>query len=249
MRRAETFASFSRSLLCATWISPLSHSILPALLKNAVTSLEVKETRKRKKETDRSCPLDPILNPALDRNQVAVAREEEKQFQIFSGEKKKPNRLKKPPGSSFASSTIATVGMKKKSLIIIQVLCSYITLPLYALVSQEMNIYMQEQTSHALTSKWLWTPIDGEFDDYIVNPKPSGYQMYYVASARELVRINGTTKATKAVVMNNAAESLLVVVTIRAFRTIDRFIKTNLQLINIDASMFYYTIGTLELIE
>ncbi|KOM26092.1 hypothetical protein LR48_Vigan230s000300 [Vigna angularis] len=23
----------------------------------------------------------------------------------------------------------------------------------------------------------LWTPIDGEFDDYIINPKPSGYQM------------------------------------------------------------------------
>lgn len=23
----------------------------------------------------------------------------------------------------------------------------------------------------------LWTPIDGEFDDYIVNPKHSGYQV------------------------------------------------------------------------
>jgi len=23
----------------------------------------------------------------------------------------------------------------------------------------------------------LWTPIDGEFDDYIINPKPSGYQV------------------------------------------------------------------------
>lgn len=23
----------------------------------------------------------------------------------------------------------------------------------------------------------LWTPIDGEFDDYIVNPKASGYQV------------------------------------------------------------------------
>lgn len=26
----------------------------------------------------------------------------------------------------------------------------------------------------------LWTPIDGEFDDYIVNPKPSGYQVKLV---------------------------------------------------------------------
>lgn len=25
----------------------------------------------------------------------------------------------------------------------------------------------------------LWTPIDGEFDDYIINPKPSGYQVIF----------------------------------------------------------------------
>lgn len=68
-------------------------------------------------------------------------------------------------------------------------------------------------------------------------------QRYYVASARELVRINGTTKAP---VMNSAAESLLGTVTIRAFGMIDRFIATNLQLIDTDASLFYYTAGTLE---
>ncbi|KAG6538857.1 ABC transporter C family member 8-like [Zingiber officinale] len=68
-------------------------------------------------------------------------------------------------------------------------------------------------------------------------------QRYYVASARELVRINGTTKAP---VMNSAAESLLGAVTIRAFGMIDRFIRTNLRLIDTDASLFYYTVGTLE---
>ncbi|THU52387.1 hypothetical protein C4D60_Mb10t03460 [Musa balbisiana] len=68
-------------------------------------------------------------------------------------------------------------------------------------------------------------------------------QRYYVASARELVRINGTTKAPA---MNYAAESLNGVVTIRAFGTIDRFIQTNLRLIDTDAALFYYTIGTLE---
>ncbi|RWW66792.1 hypothetical protein BHE74_00025826 [Ensete ventricosum] len=46
--------------------------------------------------------------------------------------------------------------------------------------------------------------------------------------------------------MNYAAESLNGVVTIRAFGTIDRFIQTNLRLIDTDAALFYYTIGTLE---
>uniref|UniRef100_A0A6V7QR02 ABC transporter C family member 8 n=1 Tax=Ananas comosus var. bracteatus TaxID=296719 RepID=A0A6V7QR02_ANACO len=44
-------------------------------------------------------------------------------------------------------------------------------------------------------------------------------QRYYIASVRELVRINGTTKAP---VMNYAAESMLGVVTIRAFAVAER---------------------------
>uniref|UniRef100_A0A453EA23 ABC transmembrane type-1 domain-containing protein n=1 Tax=Aegilops tauschii subsp. strangulata TaxID=200361 RepID=A0A453EA23_AEGTS len=68
-------------------------------------------------------------------------------------------------------------------------------------------------------------------------------QRYYIASARELVRINGTTKAP---VMNYAAESMLGVVTIRAFAATNRFIQTNLQLIDMDATMFFYTNAALE---
>ncbi|KAK1286000.1 ABC transporter C family member 8 [Acorus calamus] len=47
------------------------------------------------------------------------------------------------------------------------------------------------------------------------------------ASARELTRINGTTKAP---VMNYATETSLGVVTIRAFSMVDRFIQNNLRL-------------------
>ncbi|KAL6619883.1 hypothetical protein ACP70R_035022 [Stipagrostis hirtigluma subsp. patula] len=68
-------------------------------------------------------------------------------------------------------------------------------------------------------------------------------QRYYIASARELVRINGTTKAP---VMNYAAESMLGVITIRAFAATKRFIQTNLRLIDTDATLFFYTNAALE---
>uniref|UniRef100_A0ACD5TQI2 Uncharacterized protein n=1 Tax=Avena sativa TaxID=4498 RepID=A0ACD5TQI2_AVESA len=68
-------------------------------------------------------------------------------------------------------------------------------------------------------------------------------QRYYIASARELVRINGTTKAP---VMNYTAESMLGVITIRAFGATNRFIRTNLQLIDTDATLFFYTNAALE---
>jgi ABC-type multidrug transport system fused ATPase/permease subunit len=68
-------------------------------------------------------------------------------------------------------------------------------------------------------------------------------QRYYIASARELVRINGTTKAP---VMNYAAESMLGVITIRAFAATNRFIQTNLQLIDTDATLFFYKNAALE---
>ncbi|KAG0514778.1 hypothetical protein BDA96_10G222600 [Sorghum bicolor] len=68
-------------------------------------------------------------------------------------------------------------------------------------------------------------------------------QRYYVSSARELVRINGTTKAP---VMNYASESILGVVTIRAFAATERFIHSNMQLIDTDATLFFHTVAAQE---
>uniref|UniRef100_A0A7N0T3B4 ABC-type xenobiotic transporter n=1 Tax=Kalanchoe fedtschenkoi TaxID=63787 RepID=A0A7N0T3B4_KALFE len=61
-------------------------------------------------------------------------------------------------------------------------------------------------------------------------------QRYYFATAKELMRINGTTKSF---VANHLAESVAGAMTIRAFRQEDRFFTKNLELIDINASPFF----------
>ncbi|PIA42824.1 hypothetical protein AQUCO_02000341v1 [Aquilegia coerulea] len=68
-------------------------------------------------------------------------------------------------------------------------------------------------------------------------------QEYYLASAREIVRINGTTKAP---VMNYAAETSLGVATIRAFSMMTRFFHNYLKLIDIDATLFFHSNASME---
>ncbi|KAL4625801.1 hypothetical protein ACB092_05G050600 [Castanea dentata] len=68
-------------------------------------------------------------------------------------------------------------------------------------------------------------------------------QGYYQPSARELIRINGTTKAP---VMNYAAETSLGVVTIRAFNMADKFFENYLKLIDTDARLFFYSNAAME---
>ncbi|XP_074312426.1 ABC transporter C family member 8-like [Silene latifolia] len=63
-------------------------------------------------------------------------------------------------------------------------------------------------------------------------------QGYYLASAREITRINGTTKAP---LMNHAAETYIGVTTIRAFNMTDRFFRDFLELVDTDAKMFFYS--------
>ncbi|CAM8906066.1 unnamed protein product [Rhodiola kirilowii] len=59
---------------------------------------------------------------------------------------------------------------------------------------------------------------------------------YYFATAKELMRINGTTKSF---VANHLAASVAGAMTIRAFRQEDRFFSKNLDLIDINASPFF----------
>ena len=71
----------------------------------------------------------------------------------------------------------------------------------------------------------------------------SDFQGYYQPTARELMRINGTTKAP---VMNYASETSLGVATIRAFKMQDRFFRDYLKLVDTDASTFIFSNATLE---
>ncbi|KAK2353047.1 ABC transporter C family member [Trifolium repens] len=68
-------------------------------------------------------------------------------------------------------------------------------------------------------------------------------QQYYQATATQLIRINGTTKAP---IMNFAAETSLGVVTVRAFNMVDRFFKNYLKLVDTDASLFFHSNVTME---
>ncbi|KAF8667735.1 hypothetical protein HU200_052645 [Digitaria exilis] len=68
-------------------------------------------------------------------------------------------------------------------------------------------------------------------------------QRYYLASAKELMRINGTTKSALA---NHLGESILGAVTIRAFEEEDRFFAKNLELIDKNAGPFFYNFAATE---
>ncbi|PSR91457.1 ABC transporter C family member 10 like [Actinidia chinensis var. chinensis] len=68
-------------------------------------------------------------------------------------------------------------------------------------------------------------------------------QRFYFASAKELMRIDGTTKSS---VASHLAESIAGVVTIRAFGEEDRFFLENLQLIDSNASPFFHNFSASE---
>ncbi|XP_074592764.1 ABC transporter C family member 10 [Curcuma longa] len=68
-------------------------------------------------------------------------------------------------------------------------------------------------------------------------------QRYYLASAKELMRINGTTKS---LVANHLSESLSGSITIRAFGEEDRFFSKSLELIDKNASPFFHNFATSE---
>ncbi|RDX62968.1 ABC transporter C family member 10, partial [Mucuna pruriens] len=68
-------------------------------------------------------------------------------------------------------------------------------------------------------------------------------QRYYFSTAKEVMRMNGTTKSF---VANHVAETTAGVVTIRAFGEEDRFFEKNLDLIDINASPFFHSFSSSE---
>ncbi|KAF3448656.1 hypothetical protein FNV43_RR09369 [Rhamnella rubrinervis] len=66
---------------------------------------------------------------------------------------------------------------------------------------------------------------------------------YYHASAKEMMRINGTTKS---LVANHLAESIAGAMIIRAFGEEERFFMNNLEVIDMDASPYFHTISANE---
>ncbi|KAF7052786.1 hypothetical protein CFC21_060835 [Triticum aestivum] len=68
-------------------------------------------------------------------------------------------------------------------------------------------------------------------------------QRYYLASSKELMRINGTTKS---LVANHLGESIAGAVTIRAFKQEDRFFAKSLELIDNNASPSFHCFAATE---
>ncbi|XP_010261467.1 PREDICTED: ABC transporter C family member 10-like isoform X2 [Nelumbo nucifera] len=66
---------------------------------------------------------------------------------------------------------------------------------------------------------------------------------YYYASAKELMRINGTTKS---LVANHLAESIAGAMTIRAFDEEEHFFAKNLDLIDTNSTPFFHNFATTE---
>ncbi|CAO2821258.1 unnamed protein product [Amaranthus hypochondriacus] len=68
-------------------------------------------------------------------------------------------------------------------------------------------------------------------------------QKYYFATAKELMRINGTTKS---LVANHLAESIAGSMTIRAFEEEERFFSKNLDIIDTNASPYFHNFAANE---
>uniref|UniRef100_A0ACD5ZL39 Uncharacterized protein n=1 Tax=Avena sativa TaxID=4498 RepID=A0ACD5ZL39_AVESA len=68
-------------------------------------------------------------------------------------------------------------------------------------------------------------------------------QRYYLASAKELMRLNGTTKSALA---NHLGESISGAITIRAFEEQDRFFAKNLDLVDKNASPYFCNFAATE---
>jgi len=68
-------------------------------------------------------------------------------------------------------------------------------------------------------------------------------QRYYFAAAKELMRLNGTTRS---LIANHLAESISGTMTIRAFQEEERFFAKNYELVDQNASPFFHNFAANE---
>lgn len=103
-------------------------------------------------------------------------------------------------------------------------------------MSATMNAYSNLGVVAVVTWQVLFTAIPMIFLAFQL-------QKYYFASAKELMRLNGTTKSP---IANHFGESIAGTITIRAFRVEDQFLKKNLDLLDKNSSPFFYSFSANE---
>ncbi|KAH0667961.1 hypothetical protein KY285_029167 [Solanum tuberosum] len=114
----------------------------------------------------------------------------------------------------------------------------YLDVPFYLIfaVASTTNFYSNLTVLGVVTWQVLFVSIPMVYVAILL-------QRYYFASAKELMRINGTTKSF---VANHLAESIAGAVTIRAFKEEERFFVKTFELIDINASPFFHNFAANE---
>lgn len=138
---------------------------------------------------------------------------------------------------TFASVLVSGVEIVSTICILASVTWQVFVVGIFATVASK---YVQVRPGLPLFTFFINHHHTREFNILI---SPSETKGYYQATAQELMRINGTTKAP---ISNSASETALGVATIRAFKMSDRFLQNYLQLVDTDAKAFLFSNAAME---